>query len=76
MTSRTYLVEVRDDGMVAIGELTGVTRTVQDIGTWPGDGRMTRRLTVTGTLVSATVKTAEEAQVVLKAGAILASTTP
>ncbi len=39
MTSATYLVEVRDDGMVAIGHLDRVTRTVSmDFGDGTADG--------------------------------------
>lgn len=74
MTSRTYVIEVRDDGFIAVGELDHVTRSVVDEYVYDDAGaHAERRLSLSGRLVSAAGATDEEARVVLVAKAIQAA---
>lgn len=73
MTSRSYLVEVTDDGQVIIGQLDRVTRTVRLV--WSDDGdRNGTWIELTGRILNTESRSSADAAVLFTAGAIRAQT--
>lgn len=74
MTSKTYLVEVAEDGTVIVGELRSVTRTITWVNPFTAHGATALgRIRVEGTIFSASATSHAEARVALVAGGIRAA---